>query len=585
MKSIVLLFLMLVFSADVLAQQPVTFSSDKLQEISRVYAGNSLNWPVVISLAEHDIAKNKFTLSAASLLRLRNLSNISYEFQDQQKRVNRLISEGAAVFAAPGLKDANQLFSSYLSEIRNGNLEQALEIGSRLKPTVDALENTLNRNRLVSVQAQLTAKDGSVDKRLGLLSGWEEAYIGDLFEESHGVKTKEESYATLTFTDGSNIVVNPSTTAIIRKSRIDKLDKSADAEITLVEGGLLSKLSAAGKERSKYILNAGTSTTELNTVNFYAENSGDNNVKLANYDGNAQVSANNVVVTIRKDEGTIIKGNAAPLPPVKLLDAPAFYTSKADTILYQEDFLLRFKKVDKAIKYRIEYSSSYDFDENVTAREITETSLRLSNLELGTTYLKIQSIDELGLKGPFSESFRIIRNQDTKAPPIFGEQFERPIFFTRTNSVIISGVTEPNALVTIDGKEVTVSNSGSFTSTIILNSNDQIVRVTSTDGSQNTTRKEVRVAQLSEEFLFKIKVNGVELENEISILNPEKTITGRAYPEMEIELKNGESIQTVKTDSQGRWGVTMNVQQGKLSVTFKAIQKSMEMLTKSFSIK
>ena len=103
-------------------------------------------------------------------------------------------------------------------------------------------------------------------------------------------------------------------TIIIRKSRIDKLDKSADAEITLVEGGLLSKLSAAGKERSTYILNAGSSTTELNTINFYAESSGDNNVKLSNYDGDAQVSANNVIVTIRKDEGTIIKGNEAHRP-------------------------------------------------------------------------------------------------------------------------------------------------------------------------------------------------------------------------------------------------------------------------------
>ena len=585
MKRLLTVLLLLNFPYDVFAQQPIIFTSDKLQEISRVYAGNTLNWPVVVSLAEHDINGNKFTLSAASLLRLRNLSNTSYVFQDQQKRINLLISEGAVLFAPNNLKDTNQLFRDYLTEIRAGNLENALEIGSQLKTSVDAIERTLNRNRLVRVQAQLSAKDGFVDKRLGLLSGWEEAYVGDLFEESHGVKTKKESYATLTFTDGSNIIVNPSTTAIIRKSRIDKLDKSADAEITLVQGGLLSKLSAAGKERSKYILNAGSSTTELNSVNFYAENSTDNNVKLSNYDGDAQVSSNNVIVTIRKDEGTIIRGNQAPLPPVKLLKAPKFYSSKPDTILYQQGFLLNFKRVDNAVKYRVEYSTSYNFDENVIVKEITETSLMIDDLELGTTYLKVQSIDELGLKGPFSEPYRVIRNEDTKAPPIFGEQFEKPIYFTQSNSVTITGVTEPDAIVSVKGNLVRVSKSGTFASTIELSTNDLIISVTATDGSQNLTRKELRVVRLTQEYLFDIKMNGVEIENEISILNPAKTITGKAYPEMEIELINGDKIKTVKTDSQGRWGVTMNVQQGKLSITFKANQKSTETLTKSYTVK
>lgn len=584
MKRCLFLFLLFI-STNLFAQEAVTFSSNKLQEISQRYAGNTLNWPIVINLAEHNITDNTFRLSPSALLKLRNLSNSSFVFEDQQKRVNNLIGNGAAIFATNALKDTNQLFQDYLNSIRSGDLELALDIGNKLKSSVDALERTLNRNRLVAIQAQLTAKDGLVDKRLGLLSNWESAFVGDLFEESHGVKTDVESYATLTFTDGSNIVVSPSTTAIIRKSRIDKLDKSADAEITLVEGGLLSKLSAAGKERSKYILNAGSSSTELNTLNFYAENSSDNNVKLSNYDGDAEVSANNVIVTIRKDEGTIIRENQAPLPPVKLLSAPKYISQKLDTILYQPDFILNFNQVDKAVRYRIEYSSSFDFDENVISKEIIAPRLQITNLELGTTFLRIQSIDELGLKGPFSKVLRIIRNEDTKAPPVFGEQFAKSIYFTESGSVTVNGVTEPDAKVTVDGKEVKVSGSGAFSSLVSLNSIDQIVMVTATDGSQNTTKKELRIAQLNEEYLFNIKLDGVEIDDEISILNPLKTITGKAFPEMQVELINGDTTRTVKTDSQGRWGVTMSVQEGKLSVTFKPNQKSVAPLTKSYTIK
>jgi hypothetical protein len=578
-------FLLFFVSFDVFAQEPISFSSDELQEISQRYAGSSLNWPVVVNLADHDISNNTFTLSRAALLKLRSLTNTTLIYEDQQKRVNELISEGATVFAKNQLNDANQLFKEYLNQVRNGNLENVLTVSEQLKPSVDALERTLNQNRLVSVQAQLTAKGGDVDKRLGLLASWTEAFVGDLFEESHGVRTREESYATLAFTDGSNIIVNPNTTAIIRKSRIDKLDKSADAEITLVEGGLLSKLSAAGKERSKYVLNAGNSSTELNTQNFLAENNGGTDVKLSNYDGEAMVSANNVIVTIRKDEGTIIRGNDAPLPPVKLLPAPEFLSSKLDTIIYQNDFLLIFEGVENAVRYRVEYSSSYDFDESVTIREINNPRLLISNLAIGTTFLRIQSIDELELKGPFTETLRVIRNEDTKAPPIFGDQFRKSIYFVRSNSVEISGVTEPDAVVTINAKPVKVSNSGTFTDNISMQSIDEIVIVTSTDGSQNTSRKELRVVQLTEDYLFNVKLGGVDIKDEISASNTEKTITGRAFPEMEVELKNGETVKTVKTDSQGRWGVTMNVQQGKLSITFKANQTGIETLTKSYTVK
>ncbi|MEQ9092228.1 MAG: FecR domain-containing protein [Balneola sp.] len=585
MKSLTTTILISIISLGVQAQDPVSFSSDKLQQISQRYAGSSLNWPVVVSLAEHNITNNTFTLSSGDLLKLRSLTNSTIIFEDQQKRTNKLISEGATIFATNQLNDTNRLFNDYLDEIRNGNLENALAISEQLKPSVDALERTLNNNRLVSIQAQLISKNGIVDKRLGLLAGWNEAFVGDLFEESHGVRTQKESYATLAFTDGSNIIVNPSTTAIIRKSRIDKLDKSADAEITLVEGGLLSKLSAVGKERSKYVLNAGSSTTELNTQNFLAENTGGTNVRLSNYDGDAQVSANNVIVTIRKDEGTIIRGNAAPLPPVKLLPAPKYLTSKLDTIIYQNDFLLNFTGVNNAVSYRVEYSTAYNFDENVVVKEVNNTRILMEDLALGTTYVRVQSVDNLGLKGPFTDKFLVIRNQDTKSPPIFGDQFNQKVHFVLSNSVTITGVTEPDAVVLVNGKNTNVSGSGTFNRVVPLESNDQIINVTSTDGSQNTTRKELRVVHLTEDYLFKVKLDGLDIKEDISATNSAKTITGRAFPEMEVELKNGDTIKTVKTDSQGRWGVTMSVQQGKLSITFKANQTGIETLSKSYTVK
>lgn len=86
MKILVLAFLISFISLGVQAQSPVSFSSDKLQQISQRYAGSSLNWPVVVGLADHNITNNTFTLSSGDLLKLRSLTNSTLIFEDQQKK-------------------------------------------------------------------------------------------------------------------------------------------------------------------------------------------------------------------------------------------------------------------------------------------------------------------------------------------------------------------------------------------------------------------------------------------------------------------------------------------------------------------
>lgn len=571
--------------ASIVAQDEVVFSANQLQEMAQRYSGNSFNWPIVVKLADHNIGTNTFLLSPADIRQLRSFSAISLQYEEQQDRMKDLIANGATIFAKERLIETNRIFSAYLQAVKNGEIQQALQIGSSLKDQVDTLETELNANRMVHVQAQLSKKSGTVDKRKGLLASWTEAFKGDLFQESDGIRTGQESYATLTFTDGSNIIVNPVTTAVIRKSRIDKLDESSDTEITLVEGGLLSKLSATGREKSNYILNAGASTTELKTQNFFAENSAADEVKLTNYDGKANVRVNDVTVTINRNEGTIVKGNNPPLPPIQLLPAPSYVSPKRDTIIYSDELLLIFEPVEKAEKYLIQTSSSYDFEQDIKELTVTRPRAILRELPLGTTYVKVLSVDSLGLRGPYSKALRIIRNVDTQAPPIFGEQLANSILFTTSDHITINGVTEPDALVRIDGTEVKVSKLGSFSSEVKLQGIDQNIEITATDNSGNQSSKVIRLIHLTEHVLFNLTINGTSLGAEIQSSESPLTIRGVAYPGLEVEINNNGSLRKVKTDIKGRWGLTMDMQQGELSITFRGAHNGVKYMTKSFTVK
>lgn len=562
----------------------VTFPSSELQQMALRYSGNTLNWPVIVQLADHDISSNTFSLSPADILQLQNLSEVSTKVSQSENRVRELISSGATIFAKEKLNSVNTLHKEYIDAIQAGELESALEKGIAIPNAVNELESTLNENRLVQVQAQLAEKEGNVDKRLGLLGSWSDAVIGDLFKESDGLRTLAESYASLAFTDGSSVLVDPNTIAVIRKSRIDKLDESSDTEISLVQGGLLAKLSAAGKERSRYILNAGASTSELRTQNFYAESDGNETVKLTNYDGVADISANDVTITIKKNEGTIVREGEPPAPPIQLLPAPKLVWANNDTIVYRDNIVFSFNSVPNAASYRVQYSTSSSFDKDIKEVVLRSTSVNIPELALGRTYIRVQAVDNLGLRGPYTEASRVIRNVDNQPPAIFIDDFENNIIFTLDNSYLLQGVTEPDARLEIDNRKIPIQLSGQFIYQVQNLRSDQTLIAKATDGSGNAHEQPIRIVKLTESELFSFSLSGATLGDIIRVNRPTVTLSATAYPGLEVIINNEGNIRRVQTDSQGRWGITMNMQEGELSVTFRGVRSGEDYLTKSFTV-
>jgi hypothetical protein len=589
MKKFSFLFIALLLgflsTEGLLAQEnSVSFQAKDLQLISQRYTGEQTNWPIVMELASHDSETNTFSLSSSAVLKLQNFSSAANLVNEQRTRIQELISSGATIFAEEQLKEAETTISDYQQQVKEGNLDEATRLAEQLPGTVDNLENILMENRLVDVQAQITKKTGEVDKRRGLLGSWEEAYKGDLLKELDGLKTFVESFANLSFSDGSTVSIEPETQAIIRKSRIDKLDESADTEITLENGSLLAKLSASGKSKSKYILNAGPSQSELKSQNFYAEAEGDQIAKLTNYDGMAIINSNNVTITIQQNEGTIVEEGRDPLPPVKLLPAPDLIWASKDTIIYRDQILFPFSEVEKAQEYRVQYSSSLNFDENVVSTITTQTSILLNDLALGTTYVRVQASDELGLKGPFSETVRIIRNVDNKPPPLFLDNARNDLLFTQQKSIEISGVTEPNARLFMDGKSIDIERSGQFSIQRDLNQKDQNLTLKAEDRSGNVTEKTIRIIKLTEADLYNLTIQGASGTDPIEPQRSEITISGSAYPGMEVEITLKEFRKTIKTDSKGRWGITFRPDSGKMVITFKNAYSGQTFFTKTYSV-
>ena len=585
MKNSIKLLIIFFLSGSINAQdKSVTFTVEDIQNMALRYTGDTLNWPIIVSLSDKDILNNTYTLTESDFQQLRIISNITVIVTEQKHRLRNLITDGASIFAKDELISATSAINLYNEAIKNANGNVAAQLSKEIKAEVDRTEYALRENRITNIQAKLDHKIGKVDKRNGILGSWKIAQVGELFEESDGLKTGSDSQAKLNFADGTNIIIDPSTTAIIRKSSLDRLDDTSNTEISLKEGGLLAKLSKLATLKNTYIINAGSSQTRLESTNFYAESDNEDNVILTNYDGIATVSANDVTITIRENEGTLIKKGEAPIPPVKLLPAPKFIWASNDTVIYTEQIIFPFEFVDNASSYIVERSTSINFDTSIEKINISSNTALLSYIPIGNTYLRIRSVDRLGLKGPYSETITIIRKIDNEPPPTFIDNLNGNIIFTQTNSVTLSGVTQPDATLLINNENIKIDPSGSFSYQLENLTADQMVSVIATDNSGNNTIRAIRVVHITDEILFNFALSGASGLNPIIIDSPTITFSSRAYPGLDVIINNAGSEKRVETDPIGRWSITMNVKEGDLSISFKDSQTGKTYLSKSYEI-
>ncbi|MEX2478834.1 MAG: FecR domain-containing protein [Gracilimonas sp.] len=580
-------FLVLACGASTLAMaqdSPVVFQAEKLQEIAQQYTGSSINWPLVVDLASHNTEENTFTITPSQVQELQNFSQVSAEVLKQKERISELISSGATIFADEEYQEVQNLISNYNKAVNDGAIEDAFDYGTRIKVSVDSMETALFENRVVDVQAQLTEKTGQVDRREGLLGSWMDAMRGDLFEQSDGIRTFVESYAKLSFVDGSNIQVEPNTVAVIRRSRIDKLNNAGDTEITLEDGGLLAKLSSAGKDRSTYTLNAGSSSSELRTQNFYAETDDTDRVRLTNYDGEAIVNSNNISITIRQNEGTIVESGQAPMQPVKLLPSPTLAWATTDTVVNNETIVFAFDEIEGAQNYRIQYDRSPNFTDEVVEVQTTETSLVMDDLPMGMTYVRVQAIDELGLRGPHSKTARIIRTIDNTPPPIFVDNLHNDLLFTSDGSLQIRGATESEARLTISGNSVRVQPTGRFSYTVSDIETSKDVTISAADPSGNKTTKNIQLVRLTEEKLYNFRLRSAGNSTLDAIRSGSTTFSGNLYPGIEVTITNESITERVRTDGNGNWGITLDLIPGELKIEFRNAKTGILYSSKTYTV-
>lgn len=551
MTRYIVFFFCFAFSSVAWAQSEFEFASAQLSDISKEYAGSTNNWPIVRSLADFDYATNRFFLGSEEVQRLSEFLESWKRLEESRSVFSSLSSQGGQVFAGPELAQLDSLFTLHRSHVNDANIEDAIALTDVIVNRVEEVQQLVEDRRVADVEAKLESKTGEVNKRRGLLSEWLEAAVGELFNRSDGIRTGRESQAQLVFVDGSDVVLHENTTAIIRKSRVDQLNNRSEVEIELSSGGLLTRLTPSAQNDSEYILNAGTSTSEIRSGNFWAESDSDQRITLSNYDGQVTVGSSQSQVVIRENEGTIVVRGREPVAPIRLLPPPEMHVFTTDTVIYRNSIELSWEPITGANYYETDISQQRRFDSGVRTLRTTDTEIAVSNIPEGVSYLQVRGYDDNGLRGNNSRTLRILYIESSVPPPVILDTRNTPIAYAFERSYKISGTTEPGIRLTIDGERVSINEHGRFEHVLEIDDEKEVeIIAINNAGISREINQTVRFVDPEKLFdlQWSVPVTGNQVRKAPRIL-----VSGEAHEFITVVISVGDQEYKVPVGSSRRW--------------------------------
>jgi ferric-dicitrate binding protein FerR (iron transport regulator) len=576
----VLIFICICLHSNAFAQQRergYVFNAGELMQVSQRLAGDSAAWQIVVASAERRTSTNEFVLSTTAQKILRTFSTLRAKVNRERATLSRLVKRGAPILAEQEFLKTSSALQAHDQAVAKGDIAKAMQEGESFLLLLPTLSKAVEARRTEAVEAKLRTKTGDVDKRKGLLGAWQQAEIGDLFAESDGIRTGTNSTAALAFIDGSQIVINPNTTAVVRTSRIDKLERTAQANIALIKGSLLSQLSKQAQESGAFKLSAGKAEAVIQSSKFWASVNEASTTRIANYEGIMEVRAGKIAVTLKKNQGTVVLKGKEPTPPVELLPAPRLQWNALDTVIFRNELLLQWNPVANTTKYQIEVSSERNFSQNVQTYSTSATSFLLKNLPNETRFVRLQAFDKLGLRGADSPTYRILRSPDSEPPFIFVQEFpvQKGDTLTRYITLLqldIQGETEPNATLLKDGTPIEVAPNGTFQFSVSLeNLSEKLILLSAFDAAKNRRNLVLRLVSIRQERLVQMKWNCAVVGDTLISNGLPIQVYGTAYPNLLLSLTHGNRTYSVAADAKGNWAIALEpLANQTLTVSFEA---------------
>ena len=331
----------------------------------------------------------------------------------------------------------------------------------------DTVGNSQEEEPSVNDSARFVELDGTVKIREAGRYEWADAELATALRRGDTVRTVGKSSARIRLIDGTEYLVKPDTIFMIEIMHEDPRTRVREVAVKLTSGqvNLQTPRQNVAGSRSELATPTSEATFDELTVADVAYDEKRRVSDFAVIRGGTRVRAGDQEVTLESSQAVEVSGDSdfseiIQLPGIPVLESPAhlsrlFYPnpSRATTEL-------RWSSVRQARRYHVELDRTPNFTEPREYR-VPEVRVLVPGLMPGTYYWRVSAIDAEDREGGFTDfaKFTVTRQAAKVVPPKL--RLSQPSV-SLEGLVTINGLTDPDAVVTVNDERVEVKPDGSF---------------------------------------------------------------------------------------------------------------------------
>lgn len=280
--------------------------------------------------------------------------------------------------------------------------------GSRLKIPVSWLKNEAAVAEVVRVQGDVRKLTGDTTRTLT---------AGDKLAVGDAIATGTGGNLTLRFVDGSRLLVSQNSSLKLAQMRVYGRTGMAQTVVGLNSGNVETQVSQQHAPAAKYEIQTEALNLGVRGTDFRVGTGEAGMTHSEVLGGRVMAAGKGKPVGLDAGFGTLAIPGGAPLPPVRLLDAPDL--SGVPARLERVPLRLSWKAVPGAGKYRAQIFADRSFDKLLLEGVFSAPSAKWADLPDGKYVLRVRGIDGHGLEG-LNENHDFVLKARPEAPFIIG---------------------------------------------------------------------------------------------------------------------------------------------------------------------
>ena len=548
-------------------QDSVTVTLDPsvtLRGLAETYLHDPNAWPEILRANRLDSADQlrtgvRLRIPVASILGLARTQ------RELRALIYQATAAGAQVFATTAISDALVKQARAVEAKRRGALAEAEATAQQgIAAARRALATSL-RSRDVPAEAVLDEAGGSVQRRRPSEFDWTQVAVKALLAEQTRLRTLSESYAVVRFRDASSLRMSANALLAIRRIRRDLLTDQEQVGVVLYGGDVRALIDPGSGFQGVTVEVPGIETGVRS--NHYWVRKTRQATRLANYDGEIEVSAQGNTVVVGQNQGTLVPSTRPPNPPVDLLSPPVLSLPANGQVRYDTGVEFRWGGDQDAKAYWLEVARDRDFTQLLfTKTGIAEAAYYLPIATEGLYYWRVSAIDALGLPGPASD-IRHFHVRWDSAPPFLVLNEPANEYRSREPIVRVAGQVEPGSTLTLSGEAVPVASDGRFATEQKLAAGANTLHLEAQDAAGNLSRLERIVRYAADSDLPLRFAVGLprDPQGRLVVNGPRLALEGSTLARSAIRISRGGSSELIASgvaDHNGSFSLNLPVDAG-----------------------